>query len=85
MKRYIIGIVIFGFMPLMYAFIYYFGDVWEYLSAEEPEDILLWRDYPYGMMQYAFIILAGQVHLFSLMFAWNLQVAWKSRGAKKIE
>lgn len=35
-----IGLVLFGFMPLLYAIIYYFSDVWTYLSADEDDESL---------------------------------------------
>ncbi|XP_069695953.1 protein jagunal [Periplaneta americana] len=85
MQRYMLGIIIFGFGPLLYAAVYYFGDAWEYLNEGETDDIMIWQGYPYGLLWYAFILLAVQVHLFSLYFAWNLIVAWRARGTKKAE
>lgn len=46
MQRYIIGLHVFGFLPLFYAIIYYIGDVWAYLTSddeEELEQIELWQ------------------------------------------
>lgn len=46
MQRYIIGLHVFGFLPLFYAIIYYLGDVWAYLTSdddEEIEQIQLWQ------------------------------------------
>ncbi|XP_044741004.1 protein jagunal [Chrysoperla carnea] len=85
MQRYVICILLFGICPLLYAFIYYLPDSYEYLFGEDWDEIVFWQGYPYGMLWYAFILLAIQVHLFSLYFAWNLITAWKSRGAKKVE
>lgn len=88
MKQYILGILLLGYGPLFYATLYYFGDVWTYLTSEdddEIEEIHFWQGYPYGLLWYGFIMLAYQVHFFSMYFAWNLVSAWKSRGAKKLE
>nr|CAD7194863.1 unnamed protein product [Timema douglasi] len=86
MQRYMIGIGVFGFGPILYAAIYYFSDVWSYMSTGETEDLFVWQGYPYAFLWYAFIILAVQVHFFSLYFAWNLLAAWKARGgAKKVD
>ncbi|GAB1862397.1 Protein jagunal [Camponotus japonicus] len=59
-------------------------DVWTYLTLGS-EDIYLWQSLPYGVLWYAFILLASQVHCFSLYFSWNLLVAWKTRSAKKMD
>ena len=40
---------------------------------------------PYGLLWYAFIMVAAQVHGFTLHFAWNLLVAWKARGNKRTD
>lgn len=39
MKRYMVGLILFGFLPLLYAVIYYFSDVWTYLTSEDEEEI----------------------------------------------
>lgn len=46
MQRYIIGLHVFGFLPLFYAIIYYIGDVWAYLTSDdedELEKVHLWQ------------------------------------------
>ncbi|XP_012225880.1 protein jagunal isoform X2 [Linepithema humile] len=85
LQKYMISIVVLGLGPLIYAIVYYFKDVWTYLTIGKSEDILLWQGLPYGVLWYAFILLASQVHCFSLYFSWNLLVAWKTRGAKKVD
>lgn len=44
---------------------------------------LLFQGMPYGLLWYAFIIAALQVHGFSIHFAWNLITAWRSRTAAR--
>jgi hypothetical protein len=43
MQRYVAGIIVFGFGPLLYAAVYYFRDTWEYLKEGETDDILMWQ------------------------------------------
>lgn len=44
MRNYMISLMIFGFFPLIYAIIYYFSDVWTYLTGdEESEGIHMWQ------------------------------------------
>ncbi|KAB0801175.1 hypothetical protein PPYR_05529 [Photinus pyralis] len=88
MQQYIIGIIIFGYLPLLFGIVYYCSQVWTYLTsqdADELEKIQMWQGYPYGLLWYGFILLALQVHFFSLYFAWNLINAWKFRGVRKME
>lgn len=88
MQQYIVGIIIFGYFPLLFGAVYYCNQVWTYLTSEdldELEQIQRWQGYPYGLLWYGFILLALQVHFFSLYFAWNLIIAWKSRGIRKAE
>jgi hypothetical protein len=83
MRKYMLGIIVFGLLPVIYAAIYYLPDVWTYVMYGETDDIILWQEYPYGLLWYMFIFPAIQVHSFSLFFANNLVKAWRSRGAKK--
>lgn len=83
LQQYMIGVVALGYGPILYAVVYYFKDVWIYLTVGKTEEIHIWQDLPYGLLWYAFILLASQVHAFSLYFSWNLLVAWKTRGSKK--
>ena len=43
------------------------------------------QGYPYSMVNMAFLLVALQVHVFSLFFASRLLAAWKVRGAKKAQ
>lgn len=92
MKKYMVGISTVAFVPLLYCLIYYLNDVTEYISLEEgieleDTDIFVWQviDYPYGLLWYGFVLLALQVHFFSLYFAWNLITAWRSRRTLRKE
>lgn len=47
MQQYVAGIVVFGFIPLIYCLVYYFNDVIGYLTEDVDNDadseITLWR------------------------------------------
>lgn len=43
MQQVVIGITLLGFGPLIYAFIYYFQDVWRYLKTGEKTEIEIWQ------------------------------------------
>lgn len=43
MKQYMAGIVVLGYGPLLYAIIYYFSDVWNYLTDDEEAEIQIWQ------------------------------------------
>jgi len=88
MKKYIIAIVITALLPLLYCIIYYFSDIIEYSRLDqdiniEDTDIVVWRGLPYGLLWYAFVIVAVQVHGCSIYFAYNLITVWRQRTAAR--
>ncbi|KAL9872171.1 jagunal [Glossina fuscipes fuscipes] len=88
MQEYMFAIGLFALLPLLYCFIYYFGDVWEYLTLNENIDleeteIFLWRGMPYGLLWHAFCFVGFQIHGFTLYFSYNLVKAWKARTAAR--
>ncbi|XP_076262116.1 protein jagunal-like [Rhynchophorus ferrugineus] len=88
LKCYIYGIVTFGYLPLLYSIIMWFGEVYTFLFSDDYAailDIVYWKTYPYGLLWYAFIFLALQVHSFAMYFSYNLLISWKTRIIKKSE
>lgn len=88
MKKYMIGLGVFGIVPMLYAIIYYFRDAIDYMTLEEDVDVAdtdihMWQGVPYGLLWYGFVIIGLQIHGFSLYFAWNLISAWRSRTAMR--
>lgn len=85
--RYMYGITLLGFGPLLYCLVYYCSDVWSYLFYDPDEDdsaeidIEMWQGFPYGLLWYGFVLLASQVHFFQLHFSYSLLKAWRARGA----
>lgn len=43
MRRYMYGIGVFGFGPILYAAIYYFSEAWQYISTGDTEGVMLWQ------------------------------------------
>lgn len=82
-QRFIGGIGLFGYGPTLFAAIYYFGDCWTYIRTGNTDEIEMWQGFPYAILWYAFILLAFQIHFFSIFFAWNLMTAWKTKGSGK--
>jgi len=70
-------------VPILLAIMIYFADFFEFVTEDEPSDIQMWQGYPVAALWYGFSLVAMQVHIFTLVFAWKLIVAWKNRGAVK--
>lgn len=85
LEKYIIGIIVLGFGPLFYAIVYYMSDVWNYLWFGKNDKVYMWQGWHYGLLWYVFIVVAIQVHAFSLVFSYKLLSAWKSRGSRKTD
>ena len=47
--------------------------------------LYLEQGYPVSGLWYVFLLLAVQVHIFSLLFAWRLMLAWKGKAVKKAQ
>ncbi|XP_050724197.1 protein jagunal-like isoform X1 [Eriocheir sinensis] len=70
-------------VPILLAAMIYFKEFAEYCTEDEPQGLQLWQGYPISVLWYSFILVAMQVHIFTLIFAWKLIYAWKNRGATK--
>jgi len=76
MTIYMVGSSLWSFMPVLYAMILYWGDVWQVLSDGSYDGLHVWQGYPYGVMWYVFLVPTFQVHLFSTMFSVKLYNTW---------
>lgn len=76
------GTIIFGIFPLFGAAIYYFSDIWKYADLKSEADIEKWQGYPVCVIWYVFILIAFQMHIFSLYFAFKLIKMWRSKSKK---
>ncbi|XP_068202538.1 protein jagunal homolog 1 [Palaemon carinicauda] len=70
-------------VPVLLASMIYFSDFYEYCTEDEPQDLPLWQGYPLAVLWYSFLLLAMQVHIFTLIFAWKLIIAWKNSMTSK--
>ncbi|ENN74262.1 protein jagunal [Dendroctonus ponderosae] len=88
MRNYIISIVLLGYLPILYALVFWFSEVYIFLVSDDyfdVVDLVYWRMYPCGLLWYAFLMIALQVHSFSMYFSFKLITAWKTRGARRAE
>lgn len=47
--------------------------------------VFLTQGYPVSGLWYAFLMVAMQVHIFTLLFAWRLIISWKGKSVKKAQ
>ncbi|ODN06375.1 Protein jagunal [Orchesella cincta] len=87
MQIYLGGTIANAVVPVLLGMYTYFGDVYTYVNTKSMKDIQVWQGYPYGVLWYIFLLIAMQVHVFSIIFASKLVTAWrlKGSGAKKTE
>lgn len=48
MNKYVIGLIVLGFVPILYCLVYYFSDVIEYITLEadidiDDTDVIMWQ------------------------------------------
>jgi hypothetical protein len=80
-QQYIIGTLIFGLGPVVYAIFATLDDLLAYYEMRETKNLFL--GFPVVVMWNMFLVIALQVHAFGLWFGWNLLCAWKARGETK--
>ncbi|KAK7076711.1 Jagn1p, partial [Halocaridina rubra] len=83
LQVYFLLINLFSTVPVLLASMIYFSDFLEYCSEDEPQDLQLWQGYPVAVLWYCFILVSMQVHVFTLIFAWKLIIAWKNSMVSK--
>jgi len=80
-----VGIVVFALAPVLFSLGYYVTDVWQVLQTQSTEGLALWQGFSVALLWYAFLMVALQVHLFTLYFAHTLLNAWKARGSGAVK
>lgn len=80
---YLGGIASLGLAPVLYALVYYLPEVYQFLTASRTSGLQMWRGKPYALINVFFLVLALQVHVFSVLAASRLLNAWRARGVKK--
>jgi hypothetical protein len=81
LQQFIIGWILFGLAPVIYAMVTFVDDLWDYWETRETKDLFL--GFPIVVLWNMFLVITLQLHIFGLYFAWNLMKAWKSRGEKR--
>jgi len=80
-QQYLIGTVVFGLGPVFCGIVSMLGDLLEYWDTRETKATFF--GFPAVLLWNMFLVIALQVHVFGLWFAWTLMGAWKSRGTAK--
>lgn len=81
LKQFLIGCVIFGLGPVLYAIYSLSDELFEFWETRETKRLLL--GFPVVVLWNMFLVIALQVHVFSFSFGWQLVKAWapKRKGA----
>jgi len=80
-QQYLIGTVLFGLGPVCYGIFSMIGDLLEYWDTRETK--ITFFGFPAVLLWNIFLVIALQVHVFGMWFAWTLIGAWTSRGHTK--
>lgn len=77
LNHYVVGTLVFAVCPLLGAAIYFFSDVSEYAEKKSEASVEFWQGFPVAVWWYGFILIAIQVHIFSIFFAIKLIKIWR--------
>jgi len=81
LQQYFIGIIVFGLGPVLYGTLSMIDDLLEYWDTRKSK--ITFFGFPAILLWNLFLVIALQIHVFSLWCAWTLIGAWKSRGPTK--
>lgn len=79
LNSYAAGTIVLGICPLLGAAIYYYSDVSEYVELKNEANVQMWQGYPVAVWVYAFILVAIQIHIFSIYFSVRLIKIWRGK------
>jgi hypothetical protein len=79
LHTYAAGTIVLAICPLLGAAIYFFNDVSEYAELKSEASVEFWQGLPVAVWWYGFIMVAFQVHIFSIFFAAKLIKIWKMK------
>ncbi|XP_018021196.1 protein jagunal isoform X2 [Hyalella azteca] len=83
LQVYFVLINLLSTVPVLLATMINFSEFWTFCTADDVDKVAMWQGYPVSGLWYIFLLLAMQVHVFTLLFAWRLIVVWKDRSTKK--
>ncbi|XP_015922496.1 protein jagunal [Parasteatoda tepidariorum] len=82
LKAYAAAVVVFSICPLLIGLIYFFYDVLEYTDKKDEAEIEKYNGIPLCLIYYGYILIALQIHFFSLYFTAKLLKIWKTKMKK---
>lgn len=77
LRNYAAGTVVVGVCPLLCAAVWFYPDVAEYAEKKQEAEVEKWQGIPVGVLWYFFIVVALQVHFYSIYFAFKLIKIWR--------
>jgi hypothetical protein len=77
MQQYIIGTIVFGLLPVIYAIYDLSDDLATYWDTKKAALQLL--GYPMVVLWNMFLAIALQIHVFAVYFAYQLVKAWRPK------
>jgi len=80
-QQYLIGTVVFGLGPVFFGIFSMIDDLLEYWDTRETKTTFF--GFPAVLLWNMFFVIALQLHVCGLWFAWTLMGAWKSHGLRK--
>lgn len=83
LKQFILGTVVFGLAPVCFGFFDLKKDIILYLQERKYTYEML--GFPAVLLWSAFMLIALQLHIFSLYFSYVLLRAWKPRAGDKLK
>lgn len=83
LKQFLLGLVVFGIVPIFFAFFDLKKDIILYLQERKYTYEMF--GFPAVLLWFAFLLIALQVHLFSLYFSYVLLGSWKPRVTDKLK
>ncbi len=84
MKFYVLMTFLLSICPTIYAALYYFNDLWNFIETRDLSKVSeVWNGYPVALVWYSFLVVAIQIHFFQLFFAIKLIFAWNVKRVVK--
>ncbi|ELU12437.1 hypothetical protein CAPTEDRAFT_154162 [Capitella teleta] len=77
LKQFLIGCVVFGIAPILYAMYTLSDELFEFWETRESKRLLL--GFPIVVLWNMFLVIALQIHIFSFSFGWQLNKAWSPK------
>ncbi|XP_054708169.1 protein jagunal-like [Uloborus diversus] len=77
LNSYAAGTFVLAICPLLGAAIYFLNDILEYAEKKGEAEVQKWQGYPVAVYWYGFIMVAFQIHMFSIFFAAKLIKIWR--------